>query len=155
MSVCNSAWNISAPNLRIFMEFDDFGYFFRKFVEKIQVSLKSEKNTAYCTLRPICIFIIFRSIIFIMEIISDKVVEKFKTHFLWSITFFFRKSCRLWDNVEKRTDHRWQQANADCLLDTKGYKHVLRLCITACFSTATTVAWKRVTVRLCVYCVSC
>ena len=30
-----------------------------------------------------------------------KVVEKIKTHILNSVTFFFRKSCRLWDNVEK------------------------------------------------------
>jgi len=29
-----------------------------------------------------------------------KVVEKIKTHILGSITFL-RKSCRLWDNVEK------------------------------------------------------
>jgi len=30
-----------------------------------------------------------------------KVVKKLKTHMLYSVTFFFRKSCRLWDNVEK------------------------------------------------------
>jgi len=31
---------------------------------------------------------------------QTKVVEKIKTHILCSITFF-RKSCSLWDNVEK------------------------------------------------------
>jgi len=31
---------------------------------------------------------------------ETKVIEKIKTHFLYSISFF-RKSCRLWDNVEK------------------------------------------------------
>jgi len=31
-----------------------------------------------------------------------QVVEKIKTHILCSVaSFFFRKSCRLWDNVEK------------------------------------------------------
>jgi len=30
-----------------------------------------------------------------------KVVEKIKTHLLYSIYIFFRKSCRLWDNVGK------------------------------------------------------
>ena len=31
-----------------------------------------------------------------------EVIEKIKTHILWSVTFFPpRKSCRLWDNVEK------------------------------------------------------
>jgi hypothetical protein len=34
------------------------------------------------------------------EMFQTKVVEKTKTHILCSITFF-RKSCRLWDNVEK------------------------------------------------------
>jgi hypothetical protein len=29
-----------------------------------------------------------------------KVIDNLKTHILWSVTFF-RKSCRLWDNVEK------------------------------------------------------
>ena len=35
------------------------------------------------------------------EMFQTKVVEKIKTHILCSITFFFRKSCRLWYNVEK------------------------------------------------------
>jgi hypothetical protein len=34
------------------------------------------------------------------EVFQTKVVEKIKTHILCLITFF-RKSCRLWDNVEK------------------------------------------------------
>ena len=33
------------------------------------------------------------------EMFQTKVVEKIKTHILFSVTFF-RKSCRLWDNVE-------------------------------------------------------
>ena len=36
------------------------------------------------------------------EMSEIKVVEKIKTHILCSQTFFFfGKSCRLWDNVEK------------------------------------------------------
>jgi hypothetical protein len=34
------------------------------------------------------------------EMFQTKVIEKIKTHILCSITFL-RKSCRLWDNVEK------------------------------------------------------
>jgi hypothetical protein len=52
-----------------------------------------------------------------------KVVEKIKTHILCSVTLF-RKSCRLWDNVEKygtarQTGHRWQYypAHALCVPD--------------------------------------
>jgi hypothetical protein len=36
----------------------------------------------------------------LIRYISDKFVEKIKTHILCSITIF-RKSCRLWDGVEK------------------------------------------------------
>jgi hypothetical protein len=35
------------------------------------------------------------------ELFYTKVTEKVKTHILWSIFFFFLKSCRLWDIVEK------------------------------------------------------
>jgi hypothetical protein len=35
-----------------------------------------------------------------LELFQTKVVEESKIHILCSITFF-RKSCRLWDNVEK------------------------------------------------------
>jgi hypothetical protein len=44
---------------------------------------------------------------------SDKFVEKIKTHILCSITFF-RKSCRLWDNVEKYG--RTRQATDDNII---------------------------------------
>ena len=35
-----------------------------------------------------------------MKNVLDKIVEKIKTHISYSLTFL-RKSCRLWDNVEK------------------------------------------------------
>jgi hypothetical protein len=49
-------------------------------------------------------------------------VEKTKTRILLSVTFFSRKSCCLWDNVEKycrvgqATDDN--MAHARCMLDT-------------------------------------
>ena len=36
-----------------------------------------------------------------LEMLQTKVVEKIKTHFIFNTIFFFRKSCRLWDKVEK------------------------------------------------------
>jgi len=52
---------------------------------------------------------------------QTKVVEKIKTHILFSVTFF-RKSCRLWDNVEKccraGQDRDDNMAHAHCLPDT-------------------------------------
>jgi len=37
-----------------------------------------------------------------LEMFQTTFVEEIKTHILYCITFFFfRKSCRLWDNMEK------------------------------------------------------
>jgi len=36
-----------------------------------------------------------------MRNISHKIIDKIKTHILWLNNGFFRKSWRLWDNVEK------------------------------------------------------
>jgi len=53
---------------------------------------------------------------------QTKVVEKIKTHILYSV-MFFRKSCHLVDNVKKilyiLSGHRWRydMALAHCILD--------------------------------------
>jgi len=58
---------------------------------------------------------------------QTKVAYKIKTHVLLSVTFTFRKSWRLSDNVGKNcrvlqtTDEN--MAHAHCLLDSEGYKH--------------------------------
>ena len=61
-----------------------------------------------------------------LEMVQMKVVEEIKTHILCSVTFF-RKSCRLWDNVGKysgagqATDGN--MAHAHCMLDNYGDTH--------------------------------
>jgi len=56
-----------------------------------------------------------------MRNISDERTENQNTHFMFS-NFFFRKFCRLWDNVEKyctvghATDDN--MAHVHCMLDT-------------------------------------
>jgi hypothetical protein len=82
-----------------------FQYFFEKSVEKIQVSLKSDKNkrvlykeaNIYC---PSHLAHFFSD----LEMFQTKVVEKIKTHILCSITFS-NKPCRLWD-MRKSTVQR-------------------------------------------------
>jgi len=96
MSVRPSEWNDSAPNGRIVMI-----CIFRKSVKKIQVSLKSDKKKGYFTWRPIYVFDLSRSVLLKMRNVHTKVTEEIKTQVLSSVKFFFRKSCRLWDNVEK------------------------------------------------------
>jgi hypothetical protein len=69
---------------------------FRKSAKKIQVLWKSENNDGYLKWRPVSTYDLtshnFR--------LQTKIVEKIKTHVLCSTTFS-RKSCLLWDNVEK------------------------------------------------------
>ena len=62
----------------------------------------------------------YLSVILRIKIVSDKIVEEIKTRILYSIPFF-RKSYRLWDNVEKYCT-AWQatddMAHAQYLLNT-------------------------------------
>jgi len=57
-----------------------------------------------------------------MKRVSDKINKEKKTHILCSMPFSHRKSCHLWDNVEKyfraapATDD--YMAHAHCMLDS-------------------------------------
>ena len=85
------------------------------------------------------------------EMFQIKFEEKIKTHILCSTTVF-RKSCRLWDNVEKlnrvglATDDNI--AHALCMQEYKGYKHTHRISDTYCFGTATMLPRIRLNVSL-------
>jgi len=71
----------------------------------------------------------------------------------------FLRTCSLWENVDKfctagrATDDN--MAHAHCILDTKVYKHALRICKTLSFSTATVVARTRPNGTLYVHDLSC
>jgi hypothetical protein len=94
---------------------------FPKSVEKIHISLQSDNNNRHCTCRPIYTLIISRCVPLRKRNVSDKSVEKIKTHILCPVTFSL-KSYRLLDNVEKygtagqTTDGN--TAHAHCVLDT-------------------------------------
>jgi len=69
-----------------------FMHIFRKFVEKIQVSLKSVKNNRYSTWRTMYNFLSNLDQFFLeWEMFETKFVEKIKPHVLCSITFFSSK----------------------------------------------------------------
>ena len=103
----------------------------------------------------------------------DKCVEKIKRHILCSIIFFFRKSHRLWDNVEKYGGARgatndvtiWRIrvacwiSKATCThapehTHARVYTHT-QICNSYFFSTATMATWTRLNVPLYVHCLSC
>ena len=67
-----------------FHENSIFWGFFENPSRKIHVSLKSDKNNRYFTWRSIHIFIIPRSVLLRMRNVSDRIVEKIKTHILGS-----------------------------------------------------------------------
>jgi len=61
---------------------------FRKSVEKMQVSLKSNTNNGYFTWRPLCILIISRSVLLRMRKVSDKYCKgNQNTRFMFSNVF--------------------------------------------------------------------
>jgi hypothetical protein len=131
--------------------------FFRKSVEKIQISLISDHNNNG-TLHEdrYTFFIISRSFLLRMKNVSGKIVEKVKTHILGSITGF-QKSCRLWDNVEKKNSRAGQATDGNilrnmriaCRVPKATNTHPLRLCNThwfphytnACFTNAPDVTF--------------
>ena len=77
-----------------------FEYFSKNYRENSSI-IKPNKNNGYITWRPIYIFLSYLAQFFLeWEMFQTQVVEKIKTHFLYLIAFF-RKSCLLWDNVEK------------------------------------------------------
>jgi hypothetical protein len=91
---------------------------FRKSIEKIPLSLKSDKNNRYFTRRIMYIFIITCSFLFRMSNVWNKFVEKIKTHVLNAI-IFFSKILPLWDYAKKycRAGQTIDDAHAYCILD--------------------------------------
>ena len=100
VSVYPSARNNSDRIERVFVKFDSF--FFRKFVEKIQPSLKSDKNNGYFTRRPMYIYNnISLNYSYIEKCFSKCCRENKKKHFVFNY-IFSRKSCVyeiMWKNA--------------------------------------------------------
>ena len=94
------------------------------------------------------------------EMFQTKVVEKIKAHILCSVTFL-RKSCRLWDSVEKygragqygscTFRSGWLKLHTH----THTHTHTLALCNTYGFSTTTMVERTRPNGTFYVHCLSC
>ena len=70
----------------------------------VPVSLHSDKNTGYCTCRPIYIFWLYLAHFFLeWEMCQTAVVEKIKTHILCSVTCFESRAVYeiMWENLER------------------------------------------------------
>jgi hypothetical protein len=100
---------------------------FRKYIENIQVWLKSDKNKGYFIWKPTYIYDNTSLNSFYNETVSDKSCRKNQnTRFMFNN--FFRKSYRLWGNVEKyfrarqATDDNTAQGFA-CWISKAVYTH--------------------------------
>jgi hypothetical protein len=110
-------------------------FFSGKSVEKIQHSVKSDKNSGYFT----------------WEMFQTKIVQNMATHILCPITFFFLEnlsfsldSVEIYSTAGQATDDN--MAHAHCMLDSYGYKYIHRFCDTHCSSIGPMVAQTRLRV---------
>jgi hypothetical protein len=91
------------------------------------------------------------------EIVQIKVAQKIKTHILCSVTFY--ENCVvyeiMWKNIVQADSARWQYGACALYAEYIGYKDILRIFNNYWFSTATTVARKRLNVTLYVHCLPC
>ena len=143
LRVCPSGWKNSALTGSISMKFGIW-VFFENMLRKFKFLQNLTRIMATLYEEQYIFLITSRSFLLRMRNVSDKICrENQNTHFVFSI-FFFRKSYRLWDNVEKysragkATDDNMERVNFR--LSTKGYKHALGIRNNRCLSTVTTVA---------------
>jgi len=130
---------------------------FRKSVERIQVSLKYDKNNEYFTWRFMYTHEVSRCIFHGMRNVYKNAVYKIKTHILCSVTVFenravfqtMEKSCRGGQATNNNMTY------AHFMLDTWGNKHILRICNTFCLSTSIMVTQRRLDLMLYAHCPSC
>jgi hypothetical protein len=101
------------------------------------------------------ILIISRSFLRMTDVSDKSCRENKNTHFVFNNVFFFESSVVCEIKWKKKKYCRTGQATddnmtqADCMLDTYGYRLTLRICNTCRFSTATIIAWMRLN------CLSC
>jgi hypothetical protein len=160
MPVCPSAWNNSASTGWILIKFGIWRFFI-----KLWRQLKFHWNLTLITVlymkthKHLWWYLAEFSLEW--EMFQTKVVQKIKTHIVCSI-FFSRKSCRLWDSVEKH--FRYGQATDDnmthvhCMLDTSGYTYTpthTEYVILIAFPQQTMVERTPLNVTLHVHCLSC
>jgi hypothetical protein len=123
---------------------------FRKPVEKIQVPLTLTRIKSTLHKGQYTFLTVSPSVRLRTKNVSGKVVEKIETFYVQEKTFF-RKPCRLWDNVETfvergRTHMTVWRMRIACWIPKVTNTHAVRKCNTYCFSTAKMIARTRLSV---------
>ena len=115
MSSSVSAGNDLTPTGRIFMKYGIW-VLFRKYIVKIQVSLKSEKRNWYFAWRPVYIYII--SPVFLeWEMLQTKLVEKIKIHTLCPLALFENRAVYeiTWNAKPDKAQWQFNTVHAHCM----------------------------------------
>jgi hypothetical protein len=124
--------------------------YFSKSEEKIQVSLKYDKNNGYFTPRSMCVHLWSYLAHF-----QRKVVGKIKKHILCSVTFFSPENRVVYEIMWKSTVEPDRPQMTIWRMRIACWIHTLRLCNTYYIYTATAVARPRLLITLYVLCLSC
>jgi len=106
ISSCPSAWNNSAHTVGGFFHAVWYLGIFRKSVEKIHVSLKSDKNEGHFTYRPKDIFIISLSLLLIMRNVSGRSCRENQNTFYFQLLFLSFENRAVYEIMWKNTVER-------------------------------------------------
>jgi len=147
LSVCPSVWNNCVLTGRIFIKFDIW-----VFLENLSRKFKFHQDmTRVLYVKTNTYLLPYLAQLFLeWEMFRTNVIEEIKTYVFCPITFvsrivsFMRQCGKI---LYSQRSHRWQYGS-HCMLDNWGYKHILRICNTYCFSSATMVTRTRLYVTL-------
>jgi len=129
--------------------------FLKKYVEKIQVSLKSPRIKDALHEAQYTLFTITRSFLLTMRNVSDQIIEKIKKHILCSVTIFFFEIRAgneiMWENIVQPYTPQmtiWQMRTVCWILKATNTH-------TSFFSNATMVALTLLLVTSYIHCLFC
>ena len=114
------AWNNVSPTRQIFMKFHIWVFSKICWENSTFITTWQEWRVLYSN-TYVHLWQYIAQFFVELDMFQTNVVEKIKTHTICSITFF-RKSCRLWDKVEKygrpgQPTWQYNTAHALCLLE--------------------------------------
>jgi len=141
------------------MDFHDIWYssICRKFVEKIQVSWKSEKNKFYLHEYRYLFLIVFCWILLDWGIFIQKFYNKSRHHILCSVMFF--EYLAIYEILLKilsgGTGHKWQYGASALHVRYQSIETHSQNTNNYCFSTATMVPIRGLNITLNLHCLSC
>ena len=125
--------------------------FYRISVEKIQVSLQSDRNNGYFTWRLCTFMMTYHWLLLEMKKYLKENCREIQNIFHVKIVPFMGWRGKI---SQSRAGHGWpyNTEHAHCMLYIEDYRHTLRICNTYWFYTATVATKTLLNITLCVRC---